>query len=419
LLGFSGQAIAQSRPSPGYTLIASLGSRDTFLIDLDGKVVHQWTSDYQPGNAVYLLDDGSLLRTGKVPNATFNARGGTGGRIQRFSWDGELLWDFKLSDDQYCQHHDIEPMPGGNVLCIAWQRKSREEAIAAGRDPASIRFDALWPETILEIKPEGKTGGKVVWQWSMWDHLIQSHDPIQANFGEVADHPELIDVNYMQRPGADWVHMNSVAYNAQLDQILLSARWFNEIWIIDHSTTTEEAASHGGGRSGKGGDLLYRWGNPYTYLGGLPFDQRFFGQHDARWVPKSYPGGGNIMVFDNGGERSGRNYSVVAEITPPINADGSYTLSRSRPFGPEDYAWTYSDPSYFLSERISGAERQPGGNTLICSGDQGYVFEVDTDGEIVWEFSNTLGRESGGPGGSLFRAPRYPLDYPAFAGRDL
>ncbi|MGI9470496.1 MAG: aryl-sulfate sulfotransferase [Rubripirellula sp.] len=470
--------LAESKPSPGFTLIAPLASRDTFLINMDGEVVHQWPSNYQPGNSVYLLEDGSLLRTAKQTNQRFNARGGIGGRVQRISWDGDLLWDYELSDDQYCQHHDIEPLPNGNVLCIAWEWKTIDEAIAAGRDPKKIEGDTLWPETILEIKPVGKTGGEIVWKWAMWDHLVQSHDSSKANYGVVADHPERIDINFMQRPNSDWIHMNSVAYNEELDQILMSARWFNEIWIIDHSTTTQEAASHTGGKRGKGGDLIYRWGNPYAYFAGLPMDQKLLAQHDARWIPSSYPGGGNITVFNNGGERTGRDHSSVDEIASALDDNGNYVLPATTPFGPAEFQWSHSGPPRFLSSRISGAERQPNGNTLICAGEQGHVFEVDPDGNVVWEFRNSLGggarpggtrpggdraggdraggdraenrgpRESGpesqapggrraggreggggrggaggGPAGggraSMFRAPRYPLDYPAFQGRDL
>ncbi|MGC8644373.1 MAG: hypothetical protein ACP5XB_31305, partial [Isosphaeraceae bacterium] len=60
----------------------------------------------------------------------------------------------------------------------------------------------------------------------------------------------------------------------ELDQILLSVHSFSEIWIIDHGTTTAEAATHKGGRSGKGGDLLYRWGNPQAYRAGTAADQQ-------------------------------------------------------------------------------------------------------------------------------------------------
>jgi hypothetical protein len=80
--------------------------------------------------------------------------------------------------------------------------------------------------------------------------------------------------------------VNSVSYNAKLDQILISVRSFNEFWIIDHSVTTKEAAGHTGGRSGKGGDLLYRWGNPSAYRAGKTSDQKLFAQHDAHWIPE-------------------------------------------------------------------------------------------------------------------------------------
>ena len=65
---------------------------------------------------------------------------------------------------------------------------------------------------------------------------------------------------------ADWASYT-------LDQIVLSNHNLSEIWIIDHSTTTLEAASHSGGNSGKGGDLLYRWGNPQAYDQGTGADQ--------------------------------------------------------------------------------------------------------------------------------------------------
>ena len=431
-------------PCPGYTLIAPLGSRDSHLINMEGEVVHTWPSPYQPGNSTYLLPDGGILRSCKHQNNDFNARGGAGGGVCKVNWDGEVVWDFKYSTDTVYQHHDIEPMPNGNVLLVAWEYKSYDEAIAAGRDPSKLQ-DELWPESVVEIQPEGKTGGKVVWKWSLWDHVVQRFNKTKANYGKPADHPELVDLNFIRNANSDWIHMNSVAYNQELDQIIMSARWFNELWIIDHSTTTEEAAGHTGGRYGKGGDLLYRWGNPYAYFAGFPEDQIFFGQHDARWIPKSYPGGGNITVYNNGGERTGRNWSSADELKPSIKPDGSYELPAIDPYGPKQLLWSYSEPDNFLSERISGAERQPNGNTLICCGDQGWVFEVTPDKKIVWEFrasslpnggrggaqggpgggSPRGGGRAGGPGGGrggspgLFRAPRYPLDFAAFKGRSL
>ena len=227
-------------PSPGYNLIAPLGATDTYLVNMRGKVVHKWPSKYQPGNSVYLLQDGSLLRSCKEGSRRFQSRGGVGGRVQRIAWDGELLWDFPFSDNQYCQHHDIEPMPNGNVLLVAWEYKTRDEAIQAGRDPNKLSGDSLWPETIVEVKPNGKTGGEIVWQWHLWDHVVQSFDKSKDNFGHPGDHPELVDINFMRRGNGDWIHMNSVAYNAELDQIAMSARWFDEVWVIDHGTTKKK-----------------------------------------------------------------------------------------------------------------------------------------------------------------------------------
>ena len=57
---------------------------------------------------------------------------------------------------------------------------------------------------------------------------------------------------------SDFLHVNSVAYNERLDQIAISVPEYGEIWILDHSTTTQEAAGSEGGRQGRGGDLLYR-----------------------------------------------------------------------------------------------------------------------------------------------------------------
>src|SRR5262249_17725952 len=117
---------------------------------------------------------------------------------------------------------------------------------------------------------------------------------------------------------ADWLHCNSLSYNAEFDQIMVSSPEFNEIWIIDHSTTTAEAASHAGGRSGKGGDLLYRWGNPRAYRAGTVKDQRLFYQHNAQWIPRGFPGEGHLLVFNNGRRRPGGAHSTVDEIILPV-----------------------------------------------------------------------------------------------------
>jgi hypothetical protein len=329
---------------------------------------------------------------------------------------------------------------------IVWEKKTPEEAIAAGRRPETVGKDHLLADCILEVQPTGKTTGKIVWEWHSWDHLIQDFDAAKAHFGEVAAHPELLDLNFgsstiaamVAKPeeleklraigyvgGAgrrpqmvqpDWLHVNAVAYNADLDQIMLSVYEFNEIWIIDHSTTPAQAASHEGGKYGKGGDLLYRWGNPRAYRAGTVKDQKLFGQHNSHWIDKGLPGEGHVLIFNNGMQRTGGAYSSVDEIILPVNDTGSYDHALGKAFGPDQAVWTYAAPkrSDFYAPFISGAQRQPNGNTLICSGTNGTVFEVTPKGEIVWKYVNPDRGNGGFPGAPMAPAPKLGQILPSF-----
>jgi hypothetical protein len=240
-----------------------------------------------------------------------------------------------------------------------------------------------------------------------------------------------------QRNSNDWTHTNAVAYNADLDQIMISIHNHSEVWIIDHSTTTAEAASHAGGRSGKGGDLLYRWGNPQVYRAGDAADQRLFVQHNAHWIPKGLPGAGHMLVFNNGHRGAGGQFSSVDEIVLPVDAQGRYTREAGEKFGPEFAVWSYTAPKEtdFYSSFISGASRLPNGNTMICSGANGIMFEVTPDKKVVWQYMNSPhgqpagaagrgGRGGRGGGGgpnpkSLFRAYRYGTEFAGLAGKEL
>ena len=415
----------------GYTLLAPGSYINTYLIDNEGLLVNLWEGTYKPGLSAYFLENGNLLRTALVSNSTFG--GGFGGLVQEFEWEGNLLWEFEYSTDQFYQHHDIERLPNGNTLIIAWEYKSFEEAISEGRDPDLMSQNELWPDHIIEVQPDSATGGNIVWEWHVWDHLIQDFDQSQLNYGIVSDHPELIDVNFVSSLpnslGADWNHINAVDYNEDLDQIMLSIHHFSEIWVIDHSTTTEEAAGHTGGNSGMGGDLLYRWGNPQTYDRGDATDQMLFGQHDSHWIESGLPGVGNILIFNNGRNRPGGDYSTVDEIVPPVDQNGNYLLDPGTTFGPDQLLWTYVDPvpSDFYSPNVSGSQRQPNGNTLICSGTWGRFFEVTDGGELVWLYVNPviasgpMYYEDPIPGTQnwAFRVYRYAPDYPGFDGKDL
>ena len=269
---------------PGYTLFAPMRSTSTYLIDAWGEKVHEWESNFNPGLSVYLEEDGSILRATTVPRSAHNNHfdaGGLAGRVEHVSWDSEVLWSYQYASEAFISHHDIERLPNGNILMIAFEVKTEEEALAAGRNYNLLNDGELWPDHIIEVRPTGDNGGEIVWEWHVWDHLIQDFDETKANYGVIADHPGRMDINFVgegrRAGGADWLHINGIDYNAELDHILLSAHNSNEIYVIDHNTTTEEAA-------GPAGDFLYRWGNPQAYGRGGPGEQTLFLQHDARWI---------------------------------------------------------------------------------------------------------------------------------------
>jgi hypothetical protein len=411
----------------GYVFFAPVYSTISYLIDKCGQQVHSWKSKYTPGFTATLLNDGSLLRSGVVENPVFNAPGG-GGIIEKIGWDGTIDWSYRISDSSIRQHHAITPMPNGNILALVWEKKTNQEAIAMGRNPAKVG-EVLWSEKIVEIKPNGFNSGTIVWEWKLWDHLIQNFDNERINFSPISEHPELIDINYItnaNQKDPDWIHSNAIDYNPELDQIILSAHSFNEIWIIDHSTTTEQAATHSGGKSNKGGDIIYRWGNPAAYDRGTPADKKLFGQHDPQWIRRGLPDEGKIIIFNNGMGRMG-NYSSIDILAPIMDNYGNYKLETNNTYAPLLPEWTYTDPirSNFFAFNQSGAQRLPNGNLLVCVSTTGTFFEVTPDKKIIWKYIcpvtlTGITKQGDKPtGNSSFRVELFPKNFIGFEGRDL
>ncbi len=411
----------------GFTLFSS--SKNTYLINNCGQVINKWTSSYKNGNAVYLLDDGSILRAGKLEN-NFISIGGIGGIIEKFDWYGNLKWSFIYSSANYSHHHDMYPLPNGNILLLALSRKTKEEATLSGRDPNLLPDGELYTEQVIEIVPTGTSGANIVWKWDIWDHLIQDFDNTKLNYGVIKDNPQLLNINFANKGNGkkDWLHFNSVQFNQKLDQIILSSQALSEIYIIDHTTTTAEAASNTGGLRGKGGDILYRYGNPIVYDSGTSSNQTLFGQHYAHWIQKDYPDAGKLLVFNNGLGRASK-YSSVNIIDPPLNSTGDYILPESgSSFLPRNFYWTYIDPvipSNLYSKFISSGQRLPNGNTLICEGAKGHFFEIDADFNIVWKYINPnsvngIMTQGDSPAANpVFRAIKYSINHPAFEEKDL
>lgn len=361
----------------GYFLYSPLYGTTSYLINETGVVNHTWSSSYQPNLDSYMLDNGTIL---------YSIASGRGG-FQKIAWNGTILWEYHYTRDGSYASHDVVPLPNGNVLMIMQEIKTHAQAVAAGRNPATVG-DTFNPDFLIEVQKTGPTSGKIVWEWHQWDHLIQDFDPTKDNYGIVSNHPELININFGEDFVGDWIHMNSVDYNPEYDQILLSAHNFDEVWVIDHSTTTDQAAGHDGGMYHHGGDLLYRWGNPQAYDRGDASTKKLFFQHQCTWIKPGLPGAGNILVFANGNNHPDGSYSTVDEFAPAVNVSGEYYLPPGGTYGPENYTWLYRLPNNLYAGIYSGAQRMLNGNTLICSGTTGTFIEVTPDHQIVWTYIN-------------------------------
>jgi len=454
-----GLTITSEGLTPGYVMYSVQNSGSSYLINRKGEVVHEWKGNYE-GMQEYLMDDGSIIRGAHDPDYPTFGFGGPYGRIQKVAWDSKMLWDFEYATKDYMIHHDFAVLPNGNILAIAYETMSYEDAIANGRKPELTPEPGPWMEKIIEIEPEGTSGGKIVWVWHIADHLVQDYDQSKKNYGNPAVHPELMDFNLgdsippvitqdsldvlraqgkgdrnltTNNKGSDIYHFNAINYNPELDQIVMSSPTINEIFIIDHSTTTEEAASHSGGNMGSGGDFLYRWGNPENYRKGDSIDQKLFGQHDVRWVEKGKPGAGNITIYNNDvpmGPDS-LDYSAIYEIKPEFNKEHHYKKMANDRFIPENQTWNYvaKDTLSFFGSFISGAHRMKNGNTFINEGPKGRLFEVSPSGDIVWEYHIPYRGEArklnGDPKNAIpmtfsaFRATFIPADHPGLIGKEL
>lgn len=406
-------ATDEDRVSSGYILVEPVTVKQSFLINNDKEVVATIKNENYL-TYTQLLPNGHRILESPVYSEVFNAGGGKAGCVEEQDAEGNLLWRVNLSSDQYIHHHDVVKLANGNILALIWESEPADKAISQGRNPELVAEDGtFWYDGVIEVNPYTM---QIVWEWSTKHHVIQDFDTSQPNYGVVADHPGLFDINRVRTgPGAtglitDWTHMNAIDYNPELDQIALSSYYLSEILVIDHSTTPLESIGHSGGRYGKGGDFLYRWGNPANYKRGSEADRKLFNQHDVQWILPGLPGEGNIMIFNNGNPDV-RPYTTVIEFTPEMNSDGGYDLEDGATYGPETLVWKYDPPveERFFSWFISGAQRLANGNTLVNHGAGGHLREVTSSGDIVWDYSYK--DEIDAPH-QIFRAYRYAPDHP-------
>ena len=354
--------IVVSEISEGIVLLSDYEYDTAVLVDVDSEIINQW----QISSLIksYLNSDSSLYSFSRVNNNDF--------LIKLIDWDGNNLWTYLLENDVCRLHHEQEILPNGNILCLCRETITSQQNIFFEGD--------LDIDKIIEIEPIGNNEVNIIWEWHFYDHLVQDSNVDSPEYGNLSLNPQLLNINAHNNYN-DYTHINCIDFNPGLNQIIMSSRSLNEIYIIDHSTTTEEASGNSGGVYNLGGDILYRWGNPLNYNRGDISDKKLFSPHGVNWIENNSLGGGNILLFNN---NHSDGSSAVIEFQPPVSNNGFYPLINDEPYGPYDFIWVYQ--SDFHSQNHSGAFRLPNGNTFITSFGDNRVFEVDHEGIIEWEY---------------------------------
>ena len=345
--GIGLRACDPDRASPGFTLFAPQTG----------------------GGNVYLIDlEGKVVHIWEMPyppgnygyltdRGTLFYNGKTPENSDRFisgkPWKGgaalEVDWNgCVLWEVQHPDHHhDGIRLRNGNVLLLCLSPLPQDLVPKVKGGMPGTEHNG---EMYGDYLVEMTTDGRTLWEYRTWEHLDPETDSITA----IQEHRD------------EWTHGNGLAELPDGD-IVVSFRTISTIIIINRKT----------------GEIVWKLGAP-----------PLCGQHAPTPLPN-----GNLLIFDNGPHRLDHPmpFSRVIEVEPAT----------------KEIVWKYQEkrePDFF-SPRISNAQRLPNGNTLICEGDFGRIFEVTTGGEIVWEFVNPyFGGPPNAPNNRVFRAYRYSAD---------
>ena len=345
----------------GYTLLTPHGSDSSYLIDMEGCVVHRWTFHHIKPGYGRLLKNGNLMMTGSDVNLPPGPKdeptkkplpfeqhvtrlGGYHTTLLEMDWDGNIVWEY----ENRFQHHDFFRFPNGNVMVPEWVELPEDfhKKVRGGFKMPRERLPRLLGDDLVEVDREFKEVRRI----HTWELLDPVKDPI---------HPAV--------RRWEWTHVNGIDINEQGD-IVFSARNTDRVAVISNET----------------GKISFKYTGTH-------------GQHNPTWV-----GDGKLQIFDNA-EAGSR----VIELNIETN----------------EVDWSYHGlpMQQFFSGHISGASRLDSGNILICEGTSGRLFEVTRNHEVVWEWINPFlnNNRRGQPTVSIYRAHRYSIDHPALRDRDL
>lgn len=342
------------------------GATTAYELNKDGSKGTIYNFDLRLGNDITLLENGNLLGIFKpAENAPFSF-GGSGGVLRELGPNGTTVeWEYSVVTNNELAHHDLAKLPNGNVITLIWERIPLAQALTMG---ASTTTD-IFLEKIIEINPNNN---EIVWQWKSWEHIVQDQFEDRDNYGNLRNNLNKIDINYnSSQANGDWMHANAITYDERRDLIFISVNFYHEVWVVDHSTTTAEASGSTGGDQNKGGDLVYRFGNPTTYDGiGTKFLDNV---HHPNF---SMANNSQLLMFSNGGTVE---QSTVFEIAIPETLSLDADVDNS-----PQLLWDYTHPDLFHG-KISGAVKLENGNVLITEGDYGF-WEITPEKRIAWKY---------------------------------
>jgi hypothetical protein len=342
---------------PGYNLFCGRLSAEVSLLDMEGNLVHKWAypeEEMRIWNQAALLPDGDVVVIRKFHD------------VIRLDWDSNLLWSFPAP-----AHHEIVPMPDGTFYTIA-----RDIHVHRGlrvRFPSLVRFNDdgelldFWStyENLDEIKQKFDQRDFID---TILDSLLEGEvDP--ETWEPTTKRARMLKAEIDAWPlRYDQFHMNTITVlphnpleaadpRFKAGNLLICFRNINQIAILQRDTK----------------EILWVWGADHLDW-----------PHHPTMVES-----GNILVFDNGTKRK---HTRILELNP-------ITL---------EIEWEYKadPPEAFYTPEKGSAHRFPNGNTLICEGDMGRVFEITREGRIVWEWLNPAMKAKRRE--QIYRMDRYP-----------